>query len=158
MSIETNLERIAAALEKIAEQGGSITVTNTTVETARVGEVEQSTTKAVTTRKPAAKPVEKPVEPETPPVEEPAETQAPADDAKIVHKEEAPPAEPEIDPLDDVPPPATEITQEQVRAALKAYRDIEGSAAMMEVLKNHGAENMSGLKPEKYAEVMAIIQ
>ena len=142
MSIENTLERIAAALEAIVEIGKT--------QEAVVKATLATTAGSPKTVKTPPKQVEKVVEPETPPAEEPKA------DEKIVH---AAVEESVVDPLDTPEETAEKTwTSDEVRAGLKAYRDIEGSAAMMEVLKNHGAENMSGLKPERYAEVMKIIQ
>lgn len=48
-----------------------------------------------------------------------------------------------------------EPTIEQVRTALKAYRDVEGKDAAIKILKDHGASSMGDLKSDKYAEVLA---
>lgn len=67
-------------------------------------------------------------------------------------KPEEPPAS---DPLDDAPTTdEATFTEEEVRKALKTYRDIEGSAATMAILAKFGADGMGSLKPEHYAGVM----
>lgn len=141
MSIEKNLEalalntgRIADALEKLL------------------------TTTAMTM----------PIAATTPPAEEP-EVKKPAA-KKAEPKKQAPPPEPEpepeveeeqaVDPLDDDQPPVQEatFTSDEVRAALRTYRDVEGDGAMMAVLKSFGATGMGSLKESDYAAVMAKVR
>lgn len=45
-----------------------------------------------------------------------------------------------------------EITKEMIMEAAKAYRAIEGTEALMDVLKKHSADNISSIKLEAYAE------
>lgn len=86
--------------------------------------------------------------------------------AKNVEREEKKPEpepEPEVeerDPLDDdldQEPEAT-FTPDEVRAALRTYRDVEGDGAMMAVLKSFGATGMASLKESDYAAVMAKVR
>lgn len=164
MSIEATLERIATALEKIAENGSELGTSLTTLLTSptlAIGApatpasevvIEATDTKPTTRKRatpPADKaPAEKPVEekkPDEPPVEEKAEEVDPLDDGQAV------------DPLADDEPAKT-YTKEEVRTALKSYQNIEGSAAMMEVLRKHGADSLSNLAEARYAEVMAAVK
>lgn len=93
---------------------------------------------------------------EAPPAEEkkPTTRKAPA---KKEEEPAPPPAAEEPDPLDDADPldEAEEtFTEDQVRAALKDYRDINGGDAVMAILEKHGAKGMGSLKKEHYAAVM----
>ena len=45
------------------------------------------------------------------------------------------------------------VTQEMVLKALKEYREIEGTDAVVALLKEHGASHIKQLKPESYAAV-----
>jgi len=78
---------------------------------------------------------------DAPPAEKPAEA------AK------APPA-PEPDPLDDAPA-APPIDRETVRAALKAVQALDGKDAAVALLKKYGANSMSELKDEHFANALA---
>jgi predicted lipid-binding transport protein (Tim44 family) len=105
---------------------------------------------------------------ENPPQEEakkPAARRKPADKPAPAPEPEPeqvdPPADPEdeVDPLGEDPVDEKTYTEDEVRTALKAYREVEGSAAMMEILRTHGdADSMATLKPAKYAAVMAAIK
>lgn len=96
---------------------------------------------------------------------------------KNVERQDPPPAEeppaeepeaPAADPLDDdmglddepEAPAEEKFTEDQVRKALKNYRDINGSDATMKALKDHGggATGMGSLKPEFYGAVMKAIR
>lgn len=135
MSIEKNLEalatntgRIADALEQLVSLAGSAPVTITPA--------------------PATEPVKE--EPKKPAAAKKVETK----------KQPAPEPEPEVDPLDDDQPAAPEatFTPDEVRAALRTYRDVEGDGAMMAVLKSFGATGMGSLKESDYAAVMAKVR
>lgn len=85
--------------------------------------------------------------------------------AKNVEREEKKPEpepEPEVeerDPLDDDQgEPEATYTSDEVRAALRTYRDVEGDGAMMAVLKSFGATGMASLKESDYAAVMAKVR
>ena len=43
---------------------------------------------------------------------------------------------------------------EKVRKALQDFRALEGTASMLEVLKEFGAENLAGIKPADYAAIV----
>jgi hypothetical protein len=143
-TIATNSERIAAALEKIAENGvATITISGEpAAEPAKMAPktTEQKPKAAATTKDKPAAPEPK-VEPEPEPVVE-----------TVVEPE------PAADPLEEKPADASEVTVDQVRTALKNYRDIEGSAAMLEVLKKYGTDSLAGLKPDQYAAVLADVK
>lgn len=65
-----------------------------------------------------------------------------------------PPKEPETDPLEE-----GGFTIDQVRAALKEYRAIEGAAAMVEVLKTHGgSDKLTNIDPSNYAAIMEAVE
>ena len=55
---------------------------------------------------------------------------------------------------DEAEEKAEEFTEDQVRKALKDYRDINGADAVMAILGKHGAKGMGTLKVEDYAAVM----
>lgn len=98
-------------------------------------------------RRQPAKPAPEP-EPE-PQVEEPAaQEEQPADDLGLDDPEDA------ADPIDEEP----KFTEDDVRKALKNYRDINGADAVMAILKEHGASGMGSLKPEHYASVMKLVR
>lgn len=73
-------------------------------------------------------------------------------------KKEAKKAAAEPDPIADEKPAkaASEFTIEHVRDALKAYREIEGQDAMLDILKQQGggAKNLAELKEEHFAAVI----
>lgn len=109
-------ERIAAALEKIAANGGTLAAAPAKAE-----------------EKPAAKPATKPAEKK----EEPKPASEPE-----------PPAEPE----------GPTYTIDEVRAALKEYRAIEGAPAMLEVLKTHGGkEALTEVDPSAFPAIMEAV-
>jgi len=164
MSIEKTFERIAEAQERTAtameavlkllsadgfQVGGSVQVT---------GEVTPASEQVIDQAPPTEeKAPTKPRKPATkPPVEEkPADP--PAEEQKSEEPETDPLAdEPEADPLaDDAPPP----TKDELRTALRKYQQIEGTAAMLEVLKTHGrAAALNDVKEADYAAVMAAVK
>lgn len=66
-------------------------------------------------------------------------------------KEEPKPAPPEE-------PSGPTYTIDQVRAALKEYRAVEGAPAMLEVLKTHGgADELTKVAPEKFHDLMVAV-
>lgn len=141
-TIEQNIERIADALEalvKLASNPITTQVTNVVAEDPTKVKAEASKAAAGKEKDKTTKPAPKQ---EAPKPEEP--------------KPDPEPEQPEVDPLEetDAKPP----TVDEVRAALKAYRDIEGAAAMMDILKQHGAETLTALKPENYAAVIAAVK
>jgi hypothetical protein len=138
-TIEENIGRIADALEAIAKLAANpITTTITNIVADETPKAE--TVKATATRTTSGKAKDK--------------TTVPAvEEAPTV--EEAPAAV-EVDPLAE--PAGEPPTIDEVRAALKAYRDVEGAAAMMEVLKNHGAANLQDLKVDQYAAIIAAVK
>ena len=84
-----------------------------------------------------------------------AAAQKKADEAAAAKKaEEEAAKQDEVDPLDEAEEKAEEFTEDQVRKALKDYRDINGADAVMAILGKHGAKGMGTLKVEDYAAVM----
>jgi len=70
-----------------------------------------------------------------------------------------PEPEPEPDPLDDpldapAKEPEEKFSEEDVRKALKSWRDINGSDALTALLKRYGASGMASLKPADYPAIM----
>lgn len=123
-------ERIAAALEKIAAK-----------ETVTVGEVSVTATpEAAAAVKEAAKPATKPVE------------------KKAEAPKEEPKPEPEPEPEAPAEPEGPTYTIDEVRAALKEYRAIEGAPAMLEVLKTHGGkEALTEVDPSAFPAIMEAV-
>jgi hypothetical protein len=100
---------------------------------------------------------------ETAPEPEPKASTGSKRQAKNVEREEKPvDPEPEVeerDPLDDdLEEQQATFTPDEVRAALRTYRDVEGDGAMMAVLKSFGATGMGSLKEADYAAVMAKVR
>lgn len=87
--------------------------------------------------------------------EKPAETKAekPAE-TKAADKPKAEADKPAEKPAEK---PKSSKTIEDVRTALKNYREIEGTPAMLEVLKKHGAANINELAKEHYEAVIAAV-
>lgn len=139
-TIEQNLERIANALEAIAANGGGLSVTN--VVTTAAGD-DGAAEKAAAAAKAAADKKAKD--------EAAAKAKAEAAAKEKAEKEAAEKAAAEA----AVSKPADGPSIDDVRLALKAYREIEGAAAMLDVLKSFGAENLQALKPEHFADVIA---
>lgn len=163
MSLERNIERIADALEAIASTLASSatlatapaerpasSASNTIIDQPPAEEKPKATTRqrkpAETKPEPQPEPQPEPEPEPQPEPETPAEPEAPAD-----------PLEDEVDPLAD-DEPAKKYTKDDVRSALRAYQGIEGSAAMMEVLRKAGADSLASLSEDKYAEVMAAVK
>lgn len=48
-------------------------------------------------------------------------------------------------------------TKDELRRALQAYREIEGTAAMLEILKKFGANSLADLAEDQYDAVFAIV-
>ena len=134
MSIEENLDRIATALEKIAAHGAIAnkqqeTIVNV-VATASKTEEDKRTLGAAQQRIADAKA---------------AEDKAVADKAAADAAAAATAATTST----------SKATKDDVRKALQAYREIEGTPAMLEVLKGFGAANLNELKEAQYDEVVA---
>lgn len=137
MSIEAIMTRQAEAAERQADALESIlALLQANQVTAPEPEVEE------------VKPKAKPAKPKAKPAKE-VEPDPPEDDAKdTVEGVE----EEETDPLDE--PEEKEYTSADVRSALAEYRKKNDNAAMLKVLKDHGATGMGSLDPSKYASVM----
>lgn len=84
-------------------------------------------------------------------------------EAKTTPKKETPAPKPTPEPEPKPDPvaedePASEYTIDQVRAALKEYRGIEGATAMLEIIKTHGgAEQLTSVDPSKFGAIMEAI-
>ena len=136
-TIEQNLERIADALEKIAAQGGSLaTVVNTEDDGAAKAAADK---KAADEKAAAAKAA--------------ADKKA-ADEKAAADKKAAEAAAAAA--LEDKPKSSGK-TKDDVRKALQAYREIEGTPAMLEILKKHGAANLNELAEDQYDAVVAAV-
>lgn len=135
------ITRIAVALETLASKEPAASVA--------VAEIVKPTAAQVKAAKAAAEQAAKVATPEP-------ELEA---DPIVEEVQEEEPVE-EVDPLDA--PAATtklkEYTEDDVRVALKNYREVNGSPATMAVLKKAGATGMGDLAVDKYAEVMAVIR
>ena len=129
-TIEQNLERIADALEKIAAQGGSISVVHNAVGAVSETKVDVKADK-------------------------PADDSAKKAEAKKAANAKATADAAAAAALDDKP--KSTKTKDDVRKALQAYREIEGTPAMLEVLKKAGAANLNELTEDKYDEVIAAV-
>lgn len=135
-TIEQNLERIATALETIAKNGGSLSVVHQ-----QVGEVSETKVDVKAGDDAAAKKAAADKKAAEAAAKKKADEEAAA--KKAADEAAAKAATGDGPSIDDV------------RAALKAYREIEGAAAMLDVLKQFGAENLQALKPEHFADVIA---
>ena len=152
MSIEQNLERIATALEKIATNGGSIAVNY-----AAVGQVSTAEVK-VTAMAPDPKIAAKVKADADAKVKADADAKVKADaDAKAKADADAKAkADADADAaLSGGTVSVKSATIDDVRKALQSYRQIEGTPAMLEILKSFGAANINEIKPEQYADVVA---
>jgi uncharacterized protein with WD repeat len=138
MSIEENLGRIATALEKIAANGGTLAPAIAAVVTNVASKPEDDKlTKAASDKRIADAKA--------------AEDKAAADaDAKAAADAKADAAATAAAPTS-----TSKATKDDVRKALQAYREIEGTPAMLEVLKGFGASNLNELKEAQYDEVVA---
>lgn len=130
MSIEQIMTRQAEATERVAAALEAM------LKQLGASPAQAAATAAAAVEKQAAKKAEKPAPEPTP--------------------EPEPEPEPEVDPLDEGEPAVEEetFTEDQVRQACKDYREINGSDAIMAILKKHGASGLGSLKPEHYASVM----
>jgi hypothetical protein len=127
-TIEENLGRIATALEKIATNGKTLTPAVAAVVTNVAGKPEDNKLTKAAEDKAAAD----------------ADAKATAD-AKAKADADAAAA----------PTSTSKATKDDVRKALQAYREIEGTPAMLEVLKGFGASNLNELKEAQYDEIVA---
>lgn len=148
-TIEQNLERIADALEKIAAQGGSLatTVNNVVTQAADDG---KAAAEAAAAKKAADEKAAKDKAAKEAAAKKAAEEKAAAD-AKAAEEAAAAAA------LGGEEKPAPTKTKDDVRKALQAYREIEGTPAMLEVLKKHGAATLNGLAEDQYDAVVAAV-
>ena len=161
-TLVANSDRIATALEGILAKLNSTTVIGATATTinpdTQVGGKDHRETVAVEEPVKLTAAQKKAAAAETAREQEELDNAAQAvrDAANKAAAAEAAVEEP--DPL-DAKPAGKAITEDEVRVALKNYRDIEGSAAMMEILTKHGkAASMAELKEENYAAVLAAVK
>jgi len=140
-TIEQNLERIATALETIAKNGGSLSVVHN-----QVGEVSETKVDVKAGEDAAAKAAADKKAAEAAAAKKAAADKKAAEEAAAKKAADAAAASAAT---------GDGKTIDDVRAALKAYREIEGAAAMLDVLKEFGAENLQALKPEHFAAVIA---
>lgn len=134
-TIEQNLERIADALEKIAAGGGSLTSVTNVVAAADDGKAAADKAKADKAKADKA-----------------AADKKAADDAAAAKAAEEAAAAAALGGGDK-----PKHTKDDVRKALQAYREIEGTPAMLEILKKAGATTLNDLAEDKYDEVVAAV-
>lgn len=149
MSIEENLGRIATALEKIAANGGTLAPAIAAVVTNVAGKPEDDKlTKAASDKRIAdAKAAEDKAA---------ADAKAKADaDAKAAADAKAKADADAAAAAAAATTSPSKASKDDVRKALQAYREIEGTPAMLEVLKGFGASNLNELKEAQYDEVVA---
>lgn len=130
-TIEENLTRIANALEKIAANS-NLGNTSTPVDTSGPDKVAAAKAAAAA---------------------EARATKIALDTADAKAAKAA--ADVAVTPIEDKP--KSTKTKDDVRKALQAYREIEGTPAMLEVLKKVGAANLNELAEDKYDEVLAAV-
>ncbi|UUV44833.1 hypothetical protein RCRUDOLPH_66 [Rhodobacter phage RcRudolph] len=151
-TIEQNLERIADALEKIAANGGGGFIANV-VNTTAASEPDTSAADKAAADKAAADKAaadKKAADAKAAAAKKAAEEKAAAD-AKAA--EEAAAAAALGGDAGDKP----KHSKDDVRKALQAYREIEGTPAMLEILKKAGATTLNDLAEDKYDEVVAAV-
>jgi hypothetical protein len=149
MSIEETLGRIATALEKIAANGGTLAPAIAAVVTNVAGKPEDDKlTKAASDKRIAdAKAAEDKAA---------ADAKAKADaDAKAAADAKAKADADAAAAAAAATTSTSKASKDDVRKALQAYREIEGTPAMLEVLKGFGASNLNELKEAQYDEVVA---
>lgn len=149
MSIEETLGRIATALEKIAANGGTLAPAIAAVVTNVAGKPEDDKlTKAASDKRIAdAKAAEDKAA---------ADAKAKADaDAKAAADAKAKADADAATAAAAATTSTSKASKDDVRKALQAYREIEGTPAMLEVLKGFGASNLNELKEAQYDEVVA---
>lgn len=153
-TIEQNLERIANALEKIAAQGGSLASSVVSVVTAPAEDKadDKAAAEAAAAKKAAAD--EKAAKDKA--AKEAAAAKKAAEEAAAAKKaaeEEAAAAA----ALGGDDKPKSTATKDDVRKALQAYREIEGTPAMLEILKKHGTSTLNDLAEDQYDAVLAAV-
>lgn len=150
-TIEQNLERIADALEKIAAQGGSLatTVTNVVTQAAPADDGKAAADKAAADKAAADKKAADKKAADEKAAKEKADKEA----AEKAAAEEAAAAA----ALGGDEKPKSTKTKDDVRKALQAYREIEGTPAMLEILKKHGASTLNDLAEDQYDAVVAAV-
>ena len=154
-TIEQNLERIANALEKIAAQGSSLASNVVSVVTSPAddkAEAEAAAAAEAAAKKAAAD--EKAAKDKA--AKEAAAAKKAAEEAAAAKKaaeEEAAAAA----ALGSDDKPKSTATKDDVRKALQAYREIEGTPAMLEILKKHGSTTLNDLAEDQYDAVLASV-
>lgn len=151
-TIEENLGRIATALEKIAANGGTLAPAIAAVVTNVAGKPEDDKlTKAASDKRIADA---KAAEAKAAADKKAFEDSAREDDARTAAAAKAK-ADADAAAAAAASAPASKASKDDVRKALQAYREIEGTPAMLEVLKGFGASNLNELKEAQYDEVVA---
>ena len=131
-TIEKNLERIADALEALSMFAKTAYLAPA-VAAVQPASAPQEELLPVTTTRPEPPKAEKPEQPK-------------ADKPKQAEPEKPKQAE------------GPHITKDELRKALQSFREIEGTPAMLDVLKRHGASNINELPIESYASVLKAVQ
>jgi len=139
-TIEKNLERIADALEALSMFAKTAYLAPA-VAAVQPASAPQEELLPVTTTRPEPPKAEKPEQPK-------------ADKPKQAEPEKPKQAEPEKPKQAEGP----HITKDELRKALQSFREIEGTPAMLDVLKRHGASNINELPIESYASVLKAVQ
>lgn len=149
-TIEDNLGRIATALEKIAENGGSLNI-----KWAQVGEVSEAQVDVTADDKVTKAASDKRIANEAK-AKADADAKAKADaNAKADAEAAAAKVKADAEAAAAAAPSTSKATKDDVRKALQGFREIEGTPAMLEVLKSFGAANLNELKESQYDEVVA---
>lgn len=151
-TIEQNLERIANALEKIAAQGGSLASSVVSVVTAPAEDKadDKAAAEAAAAKKAAAD--EKAAKDKA--AKEAAAAKKVAEAAAAHEAEEAAAAAALGDEDSKL---KSKASKDDVRKALQAYREIEGTPAMLEILKKHGSTTLNDLAEDQYDAVLASV-
>jgi membrane protein involved in colicin uptake len=144
MSIEENLGRIATALEKIAAQGTFSEVAVADVAAVAKAKAEADAAAAAKAKAKADADAAAAAKAKADALTA-AKTKADAD-AKV---------KAEADAAAAAAASVVKATKDDVRKALQNFREIEGTPAMLEVLKSFGADNLNELKESQYDEVVA---
>lgn len=150
-TIEQNLERIANALEKIASQGGSLASSVVSAVTAPAEDTKALEAAAAAAAEATAKKAA---------ADEKAAKDKAAKEAAAKKAAEAKAAEEEAAAaaaLGSDDKPKSVASKDDVRKALQAYREIEGTPAMLEILKKHGSTTLNDLAEDQYDAVLASV-
>lgn len=141
MTLEATLERIAAALEVLAENSTASATQLANTTPPPVPEADKPVVKR-TSR--AAK--------ETPATVEPEKSEAPATDTAS----EAPAAagDPVETPTTEAAPPAPSVEYKDVQAAATAYSQVGNRDGVMSIFADFGIKTLKDLKEAQYADIV----